>query len=683
MIRIAVDIGGTFTDLVAIDENAKLHALKIRSTPKAPEHAFIHIVERFLSESQLWPSVVEQIIHVGTIGSNLLLGQLGMKIPTTALITTKGFRDVLEIGRQNRSELYNVFFQRPRPIIARKLRFEVEERTGSDGTILTQVNEQGITNLSEQLRQLHVESIAISFLNSYLNPENELRTKDFLEGISEFICTSSEIDPEHREYERTSTTVVNAVLSPLVSKYLDYALAKFREIGVTAPIQLLSSSGGLVNLDVARSKPIVAVESGPAAGVVGAAEIARILGHRNILSLDMGGTTAKAGCIVEFTPLVVPELEVGGEVHAGRAVKGSGYPVRYPSLDLAEVSAGGGTIIWADEIGTLKVGPISAGADPGPACYSMGGKQPTITDANLVLGRLSSDLLGKDLRLDPDLASQSIQTVAQKVGMDVVETAAASIRLANLHMAKAVDIVSLERGYDPRKFSLIAFGGAGPMHAAEIAQEVGVSSLIIPPYPGLFSALGMMMTDMKYASVRGMLRRLDETSDDFFEKVWGTMAAEALGSLKRDGTIPGRIVRSVDVRYFGQGYEIEIEVPSEFNRTYLTQAFESKHESIYGYRQTGEPLEVTALRLMVISSTLKPTLQSLSPSVKEEKPEARRKVWFLDDWRDTPIHWRKNLGPHAIDGPLIVEEYDSTVVVPPNWRLRGSENNWLILEQIQ
>ena len=684
MIRVAVDIGGTFTDLVAIDdESSRLYALKIRSTPFSPEDAFVEVVRRLISENDLSSSAIDRIIHVGTIGSNLFLGQLGIKVPKTALVTTRGFRDVLEIGRQNRSELYNVFFQRPKPLVPRKFRFEVRERTDSRGTILASVNEQDLHCVAKQLKQAGIDSVAISFINSYLNPENERKAKDALDGIADFVCVSSEIDPEHREYERTSTTVANAVLARLLSRYLDSALTKLNQIGITAPIQLLSSSGGLVELEVARRKPIVAVESGPAAGVVGAAEFAKMLGQRNILSLDMGGTTAKAGCVADFTPLVVPEMEVGGQVHAGRTIKGSGYPVRYPSVDLAEVSAGGGTIIWADEIGTLSVGPISAGANPGPACYGSGGQDPTITDANLILGRLGPTLLGKEMHLDIELANRSMEQVARKVGMSAIETAAASIRLVNLHMAKAVDIVSLERGQDPSKFSLIAFGGAGPMHGAAIAEQVGVNSVIIPPHPGLFSALGMTMTDMKYNYVRGTLNPLDKISDDRLEETWRQMTAEAVIDLKpKTGDKPITVIRSADVRYLGQGYELEIQVPSPFNRKSLVESFEERHEAVYGYRHAGERLEITALRLTIVAPIAKPNLNSLRVSIKETREVTHRRVWFKDEWFDTPVYWRDKLPSQRLHGPLIIEEYDSTVVVPPNWECDGERNSCVILERI-
>lgn len=682
--RVAVDIGGTFTDLVAIDESSKLHVLKMRSTPSTPEDAFIQIIEQLLKENNLRGDQIERIVHVGTLGSNLFLGQIGIRIPKVALLTTQGFRDVIEIGRQNRPELYNVFFQRPKPLIPRKLRLEVDERIDSHGISLRKMDETKVRELADRLKHEDLEAVAISFLNSYLNPENERTAKRILSDVSNFIFASSEVDPEHREYERTSTTVVNSILAPIISQYLDTAMKKLAELGINSPVQLLSSSGGLVDLEEARSRPIVAIESGPAAGVVGASEVAKQLGKRHVLSLDMGGTTAKAGCIVDYAPLVISEIEVGGRVHLGRIIKGSGYPVRYPSIDLAEVSAGGGTIIWSDEIGTLRVGPISAGADPGPACYPTGGEQPTITDANLLLGRLGPVLLN-NMKLDVKRALHAMERVADNVRMDVTEIAAASIKLVNLHMARAVDIVSLERGLDPRMFSLITFGGAGPMHAAELAEQLGVNSIIIPPYPGLFSALGMMLTDMKYTYVKGLLRSIDELSETFIEDTWNQLTQEALNRLKSKSidTSKASIIRSVDVRYYGQGFELETPAATPFSRTRIVEAFEDKHEMVYGYRHEGEPIELTALRLTILIPVTKLTLDSLTRTCQpESQPPKNRKVWFENEWFDTRIYRRESTPTDSIlPGPAVIEAYDSTILIPPAWQSRNQRNGCLILER--
>jgi len=684
--RVAVDIGGTFTDLVGIDDRGlKFCVLKVKSTPSAPEEAFVDGMRRFLAENQIRACEVRDIVHVGTIGSNLFLGQIGIRMPKTALVTTEGFRDVLEIGRQNRPELYNIFFHRPKPLVPRKLRLEVNERTGPRAEILRKPDDGDLKVLARKLKDANVDSVAICFLNSYLNEANEKKAKQALAQVADFVFASFEIDPEHREYERMSTTVVNAILAPVISLYLNSALSKLKSVGIVAPMQLLSSSGGLVDLEVARNKPVVAVESGPAAGVVGAAEMARMLGRGYVLSLDMGGTTAKAGCIVDYTPLIVPEMEVGGRVHLGRAIKGSGYPVRYPSVDIAEVSAGGGTIVWADEIGTLRAGPISAGAVPGPACYAAGGEAATITDANLILGRLSSTLLGNEMNLDVKLATRSMEEVAKRVRMSVVETAAASVHLVNLHMARALDIVSLERGQDPRRFTLMAFGGAGPMHAAELAEQIQANTVIVPPHPGLFSALGMMMTDMKYSYVKGVLKRLDEVPDQFFEETWERMTKEAMANLNRTTeTVRIRMSKSVDVRYLGQGFELEIQAPAHFDRSSLRELFEEKHEAVYGYRHVGEPLEITALRLTLTVAIEKPSLSRTARGDLQTRPESIRKVWCSGRWYDTPILWRNNLlSSYAVEGPAIIEEYDSTTVVSPGWKCAKDEHDCLLMERVK
>ena len=677
----AVDIGGTFTDLVAIDEASKLYVLKIKTTPKNPEKAFIDSIQRFLVEKEVIVSEVERIVHIGTIGSNLLLGQQGIPIPKTALVTTRGFRDVVEIGRQNRAELYNVFFQRPTPLVPRKLRFEVSERVDSRGNALRKVETEELKILGSKLKENMVEAVAISFINSFVNPDNENIAKQVLSETCNFVFASSNVDPEHREYERTSTTIVNAILAPVVSRYLQLALNGLRNLGIMAPVQVFTSSGGLVDLKEAEARPIAGVESGPSAGVVGAAEIAKKLGDRRLLSLDMGGTTAKAGCVVDYNPLLIPEIEVGGRVHVGRIIKGSGYPVRYPSIDLAEVSAGGGTIIWADELGNLKVGPISAGADPGPACYGTGGKNPTITDANLILGRLPSIILNTEMRLDKTLATKSLESVAAITHLDVTEAAAASIRLVNLQMAKALDIVSLERGHDPRDFSLMAFGGAGPMHAAELAEEVGVKRVIVPPYPGLFSALGMTMTDLKYTYVKGIIKPLDELSEDYCEQTWQKMSHDALLQLQsKIETSQARPVRSADVRYLGQGFELETPLSTPFSRSELVKTFENIHEATYGYKHEGEQLEITAFRLTITVPVEKPTLRMV-PLPADVAPESYRDVWFNDAFVETRVHWRDNIpADQILCGPAVIEEYDSTVVVPPGWKFRRHVTGCLILE---
>lgn len=688
MLRIAVDVGGTFTDAIASEEDGRLLTVKIRSTPKSPEEGFLSAVSLLLSGDDLPSARVSDIVHVGTIGTNLFLGQIGLKLPKVALITTKGFRDILEIGRQNRSELYNIFFQRPPPLIPRKLRLEVPERVDSSGNVMQPVSRTDLETLASELGRQEVDAVAISFLNCYANPANEEQAHRILsENLQSQVFASSEVDPEHREYERTSTTVVNAVLAPIVSRYLQSAHRELRKAGVTCDMQILSSAGGLVDAEVARNKPIVTIESGPAAGVVGSAEIAKLLGIRQVISFDMGGTSAKAGCVVDYTPLVVPEAEVGGKVHMGRTVKGSGYPVRSPCIDLAEVSAGGGTILWADETGTLKVGPISAGADPGPACYNIGGENATITDANLVLGRIGTELLGGKLELNKAVAQEALQRVGRKTDLDPDHVAAASLKLVNLQMAKAVYIVSLERGHDPRQFTLLSFGGAGPMHAAELADEVGIGTVIIPPWPGLFSALSMLLSDVRYTYVKGILAPLDESAEDKVERLFVSMANKAVGDLERRGVDLSKasILRTMDLRYAGQGYELEIPTAKPFNRVAAVGKFEERHQAVYGYKQHGEELEVTAIRLTIVLPVKKVKLggASSSDTVDEDRLLTHRKVWFDGGWYDTSIRSRGSLSQKSlVKGPAIIEEYDSTLVVPPQWNCESTDAGCLILRRV-
>ena len=496
------------------------------------------------------------------------------------------------------------------------------------------------------------------------------------------IHLSYEVDPEHREYERTTTTVVNALLAPVVSKYLNSASQKLHALGLDVPIQVLSSSGGLVDVLEAKSRPVAVIESGPAAGVVGAAQLARILKFERVISLDMGGTTAKAGCVVDYEPLVTPEMEIRGAVHMGRVVKGSGYPVRYPCVDLAEVSAGGGTIIWGDEAGGLRVGPISAGAQPGPACYDTGGTSPTITDANLVLGRLGKSLIGGELNLNLERANEALKRVAAVVGLDPLRVAADSLKLINFHMARAVDIVSLERGFDPRGFSLVAFGGAGPMHAAELAEQVGIDKVVIPRFPGLFSAFGMLTTDMKYNYVKGFLKLFDDLPMQSLEQEFEEISASAMNDLKSRGfdVSNAKLSRSLDLRYLGQGYELEVSVDSTLDEQDIARKFEALHESVYGYRHDQTKLELTALRLTLSIPIMKPKIGGLESGSRPDTSVKYRDVWFGEDWVHTPIYPPNHPAEH-LSGPAIVEGYDSTTVIPPRWRSSMAGMGAMLLEK--
>lgn len=642
MRTVAVDVGGTFTDLVYLSPEGTLRYFKILSTPKNPERAVIEGIELI--------GGAEEVIHASTIATNALRGQVGLEVPKVALLVTKGFKDIIEIGRQNRPKLYDPFFEKPMPLVERSLRFEIRERISYDGKIIEPLSEEEVESIGRALAKAGIESSAVVFLHSYANPSHELKAGEVLKKYVKYVSLSHEIAPEPREYERASTTVVNAVLAPLVSRYIDALSKGLEELG-TKRIYLMSSSGGLVDAEEAVRRPIQLVESGPAAGVVAAAELAKMIGEPNIISFDMGGTTAKAGSILEYEFEITSEYEVGGESHHGRMVKGSGYAVRFPFIDLAEVSSGGGTIIWRDEAGALRVGPISAGADPGPVCYRRGGTKPTVTDANLILGRIRDRLLGGDLLLDEEAAKRALA----KLG-DPTEVAAEALRLVNLEMARAIRLVTIERGLDPEGFTLMAFGGAGPQHALDLAEELGIKKVIISPHPGVFSALGLLLADWRFEARSAFPRALEET----YQLMEG-------GLSKRLGSV-SYFMRLADVRYEGQGWELTVPVERPARLADVREAFEKKHFLTFGFTLDRE-IEIVVARVFAIVVRSKPRL-----SPPREGGEVRvigeRKMYLRGDMVSVPVYKREDLGVGAvIDGPALIEEYGSTTVLLDGWRL--------------
>ena len=638
---VAVDVGGTFTDFVYIREDGFLGFYKILSTPRNPEVAVLEGLRVLGGASS--------VIHATTIATNALRGQVGLELPRVALVTTRGFRDVIEIGRQNRPRLYDPFFEKPKPLVPRDLRFEVDERVDFRGYILKPLDVGEVESIGFKLRASGVESVAVIFLHSYANPVHEVLAEEALLKHVRHVSPSYKVAPEPREYERASTTVVNAALMPIVSGYLERLSSGLKELGVVE-LSIMSSSGGLISVEEATFKPVQVVESGPAAGVIATAELSRVLGIPRVISFDMGGTTAKAGTVVDFEVEVTSEYEVGGEAHHGRVVKGSGYPVRFPFVDLAEVSAGGGSIIWRDEAGALRVGPISAGSDPGPACYGRGGVKPTITDANLVLGRIGDYILGGKVKLDRGSSIKAFQALG-----DPEVTAWDAISIANLEMARAIRLVTVERGLDPLEFTLVAFGGAGPQHAAEIAEELGVRSVVIPPHPGLFSALGLLLADWRFEA------RTAHPAD--LEGAYLKLEEELL-------RIHGRVdyfVRYADVRYEGQGWELTVPVSRPAMVEDVRRVFEEKHRAVYGFTLEDRGVEVVVARVFAVIRRVKP---SLPKPVARGEPKVReaRKAYFKDGWATAPVYWRDDLPlGYRLEGPAVVEEYDSTTIIPPGW----------------
>lgn len=678
--RVGTDVGGTFTDLVAINEvTGELLNIKLPSTPRTPAAGVMEAFREFFQTTR--PEDVTAVSHATTIAVNALLGQVGLELPAVGLITTAGFRDVLEIGRQRRSELYNLFIQRPRMLVSRRYRYELEERVGFDGKVIKKLDPKSLRRIVTKLKKDDLKAVAIGFLYSYKNPEHEREVKRVLEKKCPcvFVTASHEIAPEHREYERISTAVVNSVLMPIVSVYMEELSEKIAALGITSPLCVMQSNGGIASKEVIARQPVSIVESGPAAGVVASAYYGKLLGINDVVSFDMGGTTAKAGLVRGGVPEIVTEYEVAGKVHSGRVVKGSGYPVRFPFIDLAEASAGGGTIAWVDEGVALRVGPLSAGADPGPACYGKA-DEPTVTDANLILGRLNPEhLLAGKMKIFEKLSKKSIEEkICSKTGLKLTEAAAGVIRIVNSSMSKILRIVSVERGYDPRQFTLIAFGGAGPMHACALAEELSISKIIVPGNPGLFSALGLLATDFTHSGIRPVMKEIDTIGTEELEEIFEDLYAQGYKIIESQKVPPRNMVflRQLDMRYFGQGYELIVSVPEKLTEGDLSSAkesFHSKHESVYGYAAREEPIELVNARLVSIGVVARPKLPK--QELADSKPSSdalltKRKVYFekYEGYVECPIYVReKMVAGNVILGPAVIEQYDATTVVYPDW----------------
>ncbi|QXJ31022.1 hydantoinase/oxoprolinase family protein [Saccharolobus shibatae] len=631
--KIAIDIGGTFTDFIILSSEGEISTIKVLTNPKDPGKV---IKEAIISLN----CNISEIVHATTLATNTLLGQENLEIPKTALLTTNGFRDVIEIGRQNRPRLYDLYFEKPRQLVPRSLRFEVHERVNANGEIIKGVEESEIENVAKKLLDEGVVSVAVSYLHSYLNPQNELITESVLNKYFKYISISSRIASEPREYERTSTTVVNAVLMPIVSSYLE----NLRSSLPTSNFYIMSSSGGLIDVSEASEKPVQLIESGPAAGVIASASF---LPNENLISFDMGGTTAKAGVIINGNFEITTEYEVGGEAHHGRIVKGSGYPIRFPFVDLAEVSAGGGTIIWRDEANALRVGPISAGADPGPICYGRGGNKPTIADANLILGKLGTELIGGNLKLDKESAIKGMS----KLG-DPYEVSKDALDLINLEMARAIRLVTVERGLDPSSFSLITFGGAGPQHAVYLAEEIGIRRVIIPPHPGLFSALGLLLADWRFEARKSYPKDLENEFKELERRLHERLKSSV-----------DYYIRLADVRYEGQGWELTIPVNDVRE---IRKVFEEKHLATYGFTMRDREIEVVTIRVFAVKKRPMPKIKVTYGNY--DKPKEVRKVMIDDDWVDVNVYVREKLPKgFKIKGPAIIEEYSSTTVVKDGW----------------
>ncbi|MEA2664397.1 MAG: N-methylhydantoinase, partial [Candidatus Eremiobacteraeota bacterium] len=684
--RVGIDIGGTFTDLVALEDDGRLVRFKVSSTPQAPEDGLLESLRSLLAD--VAPGEVALVAHASTIATNALLGQVHLELPRVAFITTEGFRDVLEIGRQNRSAIYDLNVTRPKPLARREDRLVVRERRTHDGTTLVELDRATVDAAVAKVRERGITAVAVGLLHADVDPVHEQAVADALTaaipGVE--VSLSSEIDPQYREYERFSTTVVNAALSPIVRAYLERVARGVRALGVQAPIFVMRSDGGMAVLKTAARRPATLIESGPASGVIGAAYLGRALGLQNVLSFDMGGTTAKAGTIFGGVPEVSASFEAAGSTHSGRSVKGSGYPVRFPFVDLAEVSAGGGTIAWNDAAGTLRVGPISAGADPGPACYG-NGDRPTVTDANVVLRRLNPRaLLDGAFPIHEERARSAVASVSGPLGGDVERTAAGITALVDAEMAKVLRIVSVERGHDPRDFTLLAFGGGGPLHACAVAADIGVGRIVVPGAPGVFSAYGLLAADVRQVAVRSLVAPADDETWKRTRKLFDALAREGDTALAEQGVAKAdrSFVRELDLRYVGQSTELVVSAPRSLEEA--VESFHARHEQRYGFAARHDPVEIVTARVVAIGTTPKPRLvAAAAPPRRAPEQRAlreRRPVFDGTAFADTPVYGRAALRPgDAFDGPAVVEQYDATTYVGPGWSARTDEYGNLVMEQ--
>ena len=672
ILRVAADVGGTFTDIACLSPAGELWTCKVPSTPDDYARAVIEGIQLLTRNLGVDPADYAEVSHASTVATNTILEGKGAR---TALVTTAGFRDVLELRRIRVPRLYEPLYEKPAPLVPRRHRYEVTERLDASGAVVHPLDEDQVRKLASTLAQAQVEAVAVSLLHSYVNPAHERRIAEMLKAALPgcFVTVSSEVLPEIREYERTSTTVVSAYVGPVVTRYLRSLQQRLAAGGIDARLVMMQSSGGTIDVRQVIERPASVVESGPAAGVIGAARLGARAGHESIITFDMGGTTAKASLIDRGEVSSTDEYEVGGGISmSGGLAKGGGYALKLPVIDVSEVGAGGGSIVRIDAGNALKVGPDSAGAVPGPACYARGGTQATVTDANVVLGYLNPHgLAGGTVPIDAALARAAIQTIATRLGLELMETAHGIHRLANAAMTRAVKAVSTYRGRDPRDFSLFAFGGNGGIHAASLADDLQIRQVLVPAAAGVFSAVGLLCADREALRSAAFLRPLDAASVGQARARCALLERQARANL---GDSESPVVRwRAALRYAGQGFELAIELPQVIAGDTdpvedLSAAFELEYRRTYGHELVGHRLEFVALR--VFAAVPPPgaiAAMRMRPAQPHGPRDAVRKAYFgaTHGLLDTPVIGRDELDAPPRRGPLIIEEYEGTTVVPP------------------
>lgn len=672
--RLATDIGGTFTDLVYLDpQTNQMGTAKASSTPGDFAQGILDALEK----SPVTAQEISLFVHGCTVVINALTERKGAR---TGLVTTRGFRDVLEIGRGNRPDIYNFRYAKQPPFVPRDLRYEVTERLDWHGDVLEPLDEESVRAVAKSLHEQGVEAIAVCFLHSYINSSHEERCRDILqeEMPDAFISISCDITKEWREYERTSTAVLNAYVQPVTTSYLDNLEKTLRVMGVGSSLHAMKSNGGTSTFALARQQPIHLVESGPVGGVIGAKVVGDIIGVPNLITIDVGGTTAKTSLIDRGVPKFTTDY------HIERDPQHAGYPVKVPVVDIVEIGAGGGSIAWVDQAGALKVGPQSAGAVPGPACYGKGGTLPTVTDANLILGRINASyFLGGDLTVHTELSRKAFQGIAQHFGVSVEEAALGVIKVADANMVNAIKLVSVRRGYDPRDFALFPIGGGGPMHAGSLLAELRADKVIIPVNPGTFSAWGMLVSE----PVQDFLRtRVLVSSDDQMgevERIFDELQAEASAFISQAGYPIERTTysRQLFMRYLGQDHTVEVPVDS-LDRAELERRFCAEHERAYTFVLPDNAIEFVNYQVTARVNQDPPDLSRYAPRQGGElQAKGRRDVYFDGGWRDTAIYEREDLpAEQVVRGPAVIEERSSTTVVHPGQETRVDGFGNLILQ---
>jgi N-methylhydantoinase A len=664
--RIGIDVGGTFTDIVLIDDvTGEIHYTKVLTTHDDLAKGVISGIDKILGMVESTFDQVDYMVHGTTIGTNALIELKGAR---TGLLTTQGMRDVLEIGRIERpaAGLYDIFVDTPMPLVPRYLRLDVRERVGADGQVVVPLDEQSAREAVRFLKKQEVESIAIAFLFSFRNSSHEERVREICREIfpEAAISISSEIAPEFREFERTSTTVINAYLAPVVERYLDNLEGQLRERYGDVDLRIMQASGGSMTTGMAKYRAVNIVNSGPAGGALAAAYVGRLTGNEQVISVDMGGTSFDVGVIDGGEPRVAPESQF------------EGFPVKIPILDVQAIGAGGGSLAWIDEGGALNVGPESAGSDPGPACYGLGGDLPTVTDANLVLGRLNAEyFLGGEMELYADLAAQAIkQHIADPLGGTLEEAASGIIRVVNANMERAISVNSTEKGYDVREFALYSFGGAGPLHAVELAQDLDMKRVVVPPYAGTFSAVGLLVANTRYDYASTVAKNEEELAPEELLATFQELEAEGRAQLKSQKVLEEQIevLWSADLRYEGQSYELS--TPVKWRETLtredireIVDHFHDLHHRIYAYGSVDERVEFVNLRLAAIGKVSAVSLAHTGGAGGDADAARKgtRPVHFpTEGFIDTPIYDRALLRPGSVvRGPALIEEIASTTVI--------------------